>query len=275
MYNEKPAYRWLFFAKLELMISLRRTLTSCLILWSGASCASSSLLKSEFTESAFKLTKFDSDKAWELSTEFGGSFTSGNTDTQSYKGKIKGSVAYSLGRLNYHAQMFKKISKDKVSADKWKIGLKNNLDFSAHKSSFASLEYERNKFSSYDSVATFAAGYTQLMFNDDTLRWDADVGPGYKWKESNEQVLREYVMHLGTNMSLALSEHSKFIQTIIADFGLASDSADVIRSESALLTSILENLKMKLTYAFKHNNRPGENKVKLDTQTTVSLVFIF
>jgi len=239
------------------------------------SYASSSLLKSEFTESAFKLTKFDSDKAWELSTEFGGSFTSGNTDTQSYKGKIKGSFAYSLGRLNYHAQLFKKISGEKVSADKWKIGIKNNLDFSQHNSSFASLEYERNKFSNYDSVATFAAGYTQLMFNDETIRWDADVGPGYKWKESEDHDLREYVMHLGTNLSLALTKQSKLVQTIVADFGLQGDSADVIRSETAVLTSILENLKMKLTYAFKHNDQPGEGKEKLDTQTTVSLVFIF
>lgn len=244
-------------------------------LYSANSIAASKLLNSEFTEDAFKLTKFESDKDWELSTELGATLTSGNTDTQSYKGKVKGSFVYAMGRLNYHGQFFKKISADEVSADKWKVGLKSNLDFSEHNSSFASIEYEQDQFATYDSVATFAAGYTQLMFNDAYIKWDADVGPGYKWKSNKQEQLREYVMHLGTHLSIQLSEQARFIQTFIADLGVKGSATDVVRSETAILTSVLENLKMKLTYAFKHNSKPGEDKEKLDTQTTVSMVFIF
>jgi len=247
---------------------------SCIV-YSVNAIGASKLLKSDFTEDAFKLTKFSSDEAWGLSTELGATLTTGNTDTQSYKGKVKGSFAYSQGRVNYHAQFFKKISADKVSADKWKLGLKTNLDFSEHNSSFATIEYEQDQFASYESVTTFAAGYTQLMFNNSVIKWDADIGPGYKLKSNDEEDLREYVMHLGSNLSIKLSKHAKFIQTLIADFGFQGDASDVVRSETAILTSVLENLKMKLTYAFKHNSRPGENKEKLDTQTTVSMVFIF
>lgn len=239
------------------------------------SFAGNKLLASEFSEDAFKLTKFSSEKEWELSTEIGATLTSGNTETQSYKGKLTGSFAYEAGRTNYHAQFFRKISDEKVSADKWKAGIKNNLDFSEKNSSFASIEYENDDFATFDSVATFAAGYTQLMFNDSVIKWDADIGPGYKWKSNGEESLREYVMHLGTNFSIELSQQAKFIQTLIADLGLQSNATDVVRSETALLTSILDNLKMKLTYAFKHNSKPGEGKEKLDTQTTVSMVFIF
>lgn len=257
------------------MSATLRLLLLSLGLYSADGLAASKLLNSEFTEEAFKLTKFESDKEWELSTEFGATLTSGNTDTQSYKGKVTGSFIYAMGRLNYHGQFFKKISADEVSADKWKVGLKNNLDFSDQNSSFASVEYEQDQFATYDSVATFAAGYTQRMFNDSVIRWDADIGPGYKWKSNNEGELREYVMHLGTNLSVQLSQQAKFIQTLIADLGVKGNATDVVRSETAILTSVLENLKMKLTYAFKHNSRPGEDKEKLDTQTTISMVFIF
>lgn len=243
--------------------------------YSTASAADDKLLVSEYSEDSFKLTKFESEKEWELSTEFGASLTTGNTDTQAFKGKLKGSVLNSMGRFNYHAQFFKKISDDEVSADKWKVGIKNNIDFSEVNSTFASLEFEQDQFAKYDSVAIFAAGYTQRMFNDESISWDADIGPGYKWKQNDAEKLSEYVMHLGTHFSMQLSSQAKFVQTLIADLGLESDGSNVMRSETSLLTSVLDNLKMKLTYALKHNSLPGTDKEKLDTQTTVSMVFIF
>jgi len=237
--------------------------------------AESALVASEFSEDAFKSASLDSEEDSLLSAEFGASLTSGNTDTQTYTGKLQGRAAYSLGRLSYHGEFLKKISADTVSADKWKVGIKSNLDFSEHTSSFVTLEHEQDEFASYTAVTTFAAGYTQLMFNDSVITWDADIGPGYKYKTNQRDSLQEYVMHLGTNLSIELSEQAQLIQTLIADIGIQGDASDVVRSETALLTSVLENLKMKLTYAFKHNDRPGENKEKLDTQTTVSMVFIF
>jgi|GEM_PF-5648080 len=237
--------------------------------------ADSAFVASEFSEQAFTSTQFTSESDVEFSTEFGASLTSGNTDTQTYKGKLQGSFVYPLGRVNYHGEFFKKISSEEVSADKWKVGLKNNLNFTEHGSSFASIEVEQDQFANFDSVATFAAGYSRLMLNDDILKWDADIGPGYKLKSNDQERLHEYVMHLGSQLSVQLSGEAEFIQTFIADLGVKGDASDVVRAESALLTTVLDNLKMKLSYALKHNNKPGDGKEKLDTQTTVSMVFIF
>jgi len=248
---------------------------SILCLLSTNLLADSSFIQSEYSEEAFSITEFDGEVESEFSTEIGASITSGNTDTQTYKGKAQGSFTHQLGRASYHGEYFKKSSDQAVSAEKWKIGVKNNFDFSQHASSFMTAEYEQDQFSDFDSVATFAAGYTQLMFNEEGFKWHADIGPGYKLKHNPQESLSEYVMHLGSNLSVQLSDQAQFIQTLVADLSLRGDSSDVVRAESALLTSVLENLKMKLSYALKHNSNPADDNVKLDTQTTVSMVFIF
>ena len=64
------------------------------------------------------------------------------------------------------------------NADKWKAGLKHNIYFNEHSSSFAIFEYARDKFASATQTITFAAGYTQRILDNQAMLWNADIGPG-------------------------------------------------------------------------------------------------
>ncbi|PKF56283.1 hypothetical protein CW748_09980 [Alteromonadales bacterium alter-6D02] len=243
--------------------------------YSPVSFAESKLVKSQYVESAFEIESSDTDKEWELAAEVGGSFTTGNTKTKSFKAKLKGSLGYEYGRITYIAQSYRKKDNDEVSANRWKISLKNNLHFSEHASSFAIAEYEKDQFAEHNSISLFAAGYTQRLYDNEYIRWDADIGPGYNLKKFDDRDESQRIAHIGTNLKVKFSDQSEFSQKVVADLALDQDASDIIRSESALSTSILENLKMKLAFALRRDSLPGEGKEKTDTETSVSLVFIF
>lgn len=242
----------------------------------STSCfADSKLAKSEFSESSFDVKKDDGENTWDMAMEVGATLTSGNTDTQTFKGKLEGGLDYLGGRLSYLAQFYQKSVDEEKNADKWKAGLKHNIYFNEHSSSFAIFEYARDKFASATQTITFAAGYTQRILDNQAMLWNADIGPGIvrTTMETGEQ--KRKIVHLGSQFKYRLSETTEFEQKLVADFNTDGNEYDVYRSETSLSASVVENLKMKIAYATKYDADVEVGKEKLDTETSVSLVYIF
>lgn len=237
--------------------------------------AGSKLVTSDFSELAFDVAKLDIEEEWELSTELGATMTTGNTDTQALKAKIKGGLDYLSGRITYLAQFYQKTVDDERTADKWKLGLKHNIYFTEHSSSFAILEYAQDKFDSAQKTAILAAGYTQRLFDNNILLWNADIGPGIVWTDGDEGENNQNIIHLGSQFKLKLSDNAEFEQSILADLDIKGRNKDIYRSETSLSASVVENLKMKLSYAMKFDADADIDKDRLDTETSVSVVYIF
>jgi len=237
--------------------------------------ADSKLVASKFSESAFDVAKLDIENEWELSTEFGVTMTTGNTDTQALKAKIKGGLDYFSGRLTYLAQFYQKTVDEERSADKWKVGVKHNMHLSELSSTFSIIEYAQDKFASAHKKAILAAGYTQRLLDNDSILWNADIGPGVTWTEHELGRTNQRIIHLGSQLKLNLNEKTEFEQSIVADFDVKGRQKDVYRAETTLSASVVENLKMKLSYAMKFDADVDIDKEKLDTETSVTLVYIF
>jgi putative salt-induced outer membrane protein len=236
--------------------------------------AGSKLVTSDFSELAFDVAKVDIEE-WELSTELGATMTTGNTDTQAIKGKIKGGLDYLNGRLTYLAQFYQKTVDEERSADKWKVGVKHNIYFTEHSSSFSILEYAQDTFASAQKKAILAAGYTQRLFDNNILLWNADIGPGIVWTDCDEGESNQRIIHLGSQFKLKLNEKTEFEQSIVADLDIKGRNKDVYRAETSLSASVVENFKMKLSYAMKFDANVDIDKERLDTETSVSVVYIF
>lgn len=237
--------------------------------------AGSKLAKSEFTESAFDVKNNESENSWDMAAEVGATLTSGNTDTQSLKGKLEGGLGYLGGRLSYLAQFYQKTVEQEKNAEKWKIGLKHNLHLSQHRSTFSIFEYARDKFASATRTITFAAGYTQSFLNNEAVVWNADIGPGIVRTTMEDGKENRKIIHVGSQFKYKLNKKTEFEQSVVADLNLDGSDYDVYRSETSLSASVLENLKMKLAYAAKFDADVEIGKEKLDTEASVSLVYIF
>lgn len=246
-----------------------------IIVCSHACLANSKLVKSEFTESSFDVKNMPLDNEWLLATEFGLVMTSGNTETQTLFGKVDGGFHYMNERLAYLASFYQKSVDNVKSADKWKLGLKHNIYFNEYNSSFTILEYAKDNFASARTTTTLAAGYTQRLYDNHIIQWDADVGPGFVWSDYDVDTSTKKIVHLGSKLTFKIAEGTDFEQFLIADIDIKNSNKDVYRSETSLLASIVENFKMKLSYALKFDNVVDSGKDKLDTETSMSLVYIF
>lgn len=235
----------------------------------------SELARSQFSEKAFDVANVELSEEWELETELGGTLTSGNTNTRTLKGKVNGSLEYLTGRITYLAEFYQKTVDEERSADKWKIGVKHNIHFDELSSSFTIFEYVQDKFSSAHKKATLAVGYTQRLFNDSKLLWNADVGPGLVRTTNEVEEFTKRIVHVGTQVKYKLASNTNFEQVLVADFDITSRDKSVYRSETSLSASVVDNLKMKLSYAVKYDSDVELFDEKLDTETSMSLVYIF
>lgn len=243
--------------------------------------AASDLLKSDFiavfdVEATEPGGLAQQTRPWSLGVELGATITTGNTQTQTVKAKLTNDIYRQRWRLGSFIESLQKTDQQQTQADRWKLGSKMNYDFSPTNSSFLTFEYEEDKFSDYESLGVLATGYTHRLYQRNDILWDADFGPGLRWnKRQLQQTETLTVLHLGANFEMPVSEHAKFSQLVVSDFSMDSETSDVIRAESVLTASVMDNLKMKLSYTFKHDSHPGETKDKLDTQTSVTLLMTF
>ena len=216
------------------------------------------------------------ERGWAASSELGGTTTSGNTKTSTVKGKL--AVEHLLGdwKNKYLAEFLYSRDKEKKTASKWKASAKGNYRFDEISSVFVLSEFDGDEFSDYDLTSVLSSGYTRRLFEQDDSYLDGDIGPGIKvtdWKSDNTETAA--VVHLGAVYKMALSEHATFSQELVSDVALNSDNSSVSSSESAITANVMDNLKMKLAYNVKHNNRPGEDKKKVDTVTSITLLYTF
>jgi len=235
--------------------------------------SSAKLTESNFSESSFNIVNKTFKEQWLLAAEVGLTMTSGNTQTKALLGKVNGEFSYQGGRLSYLASFYQKTVNNDKSADRWRVGFKHNIYFNEHNSTFAITEYSHDTFSS--KTTTIAAGYTQRLYDNEIMEWDADIGPGFVWSDGEVDKGTNKIIHLGSKLTFKVTEQTAFEQFIIADIDINRSDKDVYRLGTSLSASIVESIKMKLSYAMKIDNVVETDREKLDTEASMSLVYIF
>lgn len=215
-------------------------------------------------------------RSWSASSELGGSTTSGNSESSTLKAKLAVEHRLADWKNKYQASFLYSDDKEKKTANKWKLSAKGNYLFNDESSLFVLSEFDGDEFADYDLTSVLSTGYTRRLYQQQDSFLDGDIGPGVKVMDrKSDSTETTAVVHLGAVYEVALSEHSTFTQELITDIALSDGNSSVSTSESAVTSNVFDNLKMKLAYNIKHNSRPGEDKEKVDTVTSVTLLYTF
>lgn len=223
---------------------------------------------------------------WEASAELGLLFTSGNTDTQTFKTKLNAARDYENWRIKgvfdyYRSEQEDQATGDsRVTGDKLFLSGQANYKFSPESKSsiFVFSSYEEDKFSGYDYQGTLAVGYGARYRYSDTLYTDYEVGPGYAVSrpivggiiQSEES---SAIVRLAGNLVWDITENSKL--NALASSETGKDNTKT-RAEVAISANINSSLALKFTIAATHNSfLEDSTKEKLDTETAVTLVYTF
>lgn len=225
-------------------------------------------------------------QGWKASAELGLLFTSGNTETESYKGKLnisrdienwrhKGVVDY------YRAEQVDQSTGEKeLTADKIFVSAQTNYKFKpdSRSSMFLFGSYEEDPFSGFEYQGTVAVGYGARYRYSEKIYADYEIGPGYT---INKPILDgipqesegSAILRLAGSLSWDISENSAFNALLASEVG---EDNTKTRGEVSVSSNINGSLAMKFSIAATHNSDlQDETLENLDTETAVTLVYTF
>lgn len=215
-------------------------------------------------------------RPWQATAELGGTMTTGNTETSTLKAKLNMKHEIAQWKNAYFADVLYSEDGENKTASRWKVGAKGGYVIDETSNMFILGEHEQDEFSDYDSVSSFAGGYSKRLLKSEQSLLDLDVGPGYKYFDlMNGTSEKTGILHIGVSYENTLSETSKFTQVLVSDIAFKDDTSTLSRSETAITANIMGELAMKLGLTIRHDNNAGIDKKSIDTETTVTLLYTF
>jgi putative salt-induced outer membrane protein len=202
----------------------------------------------------------------------------GNVDMTRHDGEWKNEV--------YVAGLYGK-SAGIVSAERWETRLQSNYTFSDDIFAFGGLRYEHDMFDGFQYQASATVGLGDKFINTVDTKLTGQIGAGYRrlrpeliFKNPDGVVTSrqlqdasgEAIGTVGVDFSHALTK-----TTVVTDkFLMEAGSANILlHDEIALNVKMSQKLALSVGYGLTDNTKPPATTKKLDTVTTVNLVFSF
>ncbi|WP_052691917.1 DUF481 domain-containing protein [Teredinibacter purpureus] len=238
-------------------------------------------------------------KSISAEAELGALTTSGNTQSNAFKGKLD--ITHDLDKWlnNYVIEGFYKeneveimledeiLSENQVTAEKYFMSAQSDYKLNEeHRGLFVYASYENDKFSGYDYQGTLAAGYSNRLFKTEATKLNYSIGPGlaYSKTENSTNNNGDYllgkseeslVLRISGNFQWKLSEHAKFTQTLSSDIAFDSAKNSKTKAETALTAALNGSFALKAGFSIYNNSVVLDNIEKTDTQTSLTLVYTY
>lgn len=211
----------------------------------------------------------------------------GNTDAESFNAVLDMARIDGPWKHALHLAALYGSSAGITSAERWEASWQTNYDISKTLFSFGGLRYEHDLFSGFEYQASASAGLGYKLIDTDKTKLSAQVGVGYRRLRPEEidkgasgaviaripgdaqgdAVVTAQVDYL-QNLTSTTSLSNKFL--------LESGSNDtLIKDDVALTVKMSTKLALSVGYGLQDNTKPPPGLKKLDTVTTVNLVYAF
>jgi putative salt-induced outer membrane protein len=216
----------------------------------------------------------DSTSGWSGSGEVGLASAKGNTDSQTYVGKLN--ISKDIEQWSYAAgaQFLYTKSDGEESARRYEAfgSAAYNLDDRNYINSV--LHTKRDHYATYEYQHTASVNYGYKAINNDRTKLIFEIGPGYRWaKIQDERIHENEVIGRGlVDFSHKLTDTTSFFNTLLVESG---SSNTYIADDIGLQVQMSKALALKAAYQVHHNTDTFEGTKKTDTLTTVNVVYGF
>ncbi len=224
---------------------------------------------------------------WMGKGQFGFLDSRGNSDAESINGNVD-MTRYDGDWKNeaYVSGLYGK-SSGVVSAERWETRMQTNYTFTDGIFAFGGLRFEHDMFDGFQYQASVTGGLGDKFINTADTKLIGQIGVGYR-RLRPELIFRdpdgvvtsrelqdatgEAIGTLGVDFSHALTK-----TTVVTDKFLMEAGSDntLLHDEVAVNVKMSEKLALSVGYGVTDNTNPPPTIKKVDTVTTVNLVFSF
>ena len=174
-----------------------------------------------------------------------------------------------------------------VSAERWETHGQSNYTLSGDLFVFGGLRYEHDLFDGFQYQASVTSGLGYKLLNGDDTKLTLQVGAGYRRlrpetidkDDSGEVISRtpldatgEAIATVGVDFSHAFTKTTTLTNKFLTEAG--SDNT-LLHDELALTVKMSDKLALSVGYTISDNTKPPAPLKKVDTLTSVNLVFGF
>ncbi len=213
-------------------------------------------------------------KLWSGSIDVGFTNTDGNTNERNLKAKALIEYNRDKWRNTFNFDTLNTESEGTRSAERYFVADRQAYQYDEANYVYGYGSYDDDRFSGYQYQGTLSAGWGRRLIHEESMEWDAEVGPGYRRsktdRDAGSDTQEEAIIRGFTQYSWDFSETANFMQLLSVEAG---DKNTISRSETALKVSIYGSLSMKLAYTIKYTEKVPAGKVHAGTETSFTLSY--
>lgn len=208
---------------------------------------------------------------WGGEAEAGAIMTSGNTETESIKTKLRIENERVRWRHRLTADYLKASDSSTTTAERTTAAFKSDYKVNAANYFFAVMRYDRDTFSGYTAQTSETAGYGRRLTFSSRLKAEIEGGVGGRQTRYVDRTRKSVaILRLAAKCTYAFSQTSEVREEFLSE--IASDNT-YTESVASLKSRINGKFSMKLAFTWTHNSYVPQDIKKTDTTTSVTLVY--
>ena len=255
--------------------------------WAGA--AALLMLSSASIVRADDPTPPPPEHVWVGKGQFGFLESKGNSDAESINGSIDMSRSDDAWKNAFYIGGLYGKNNGILSAERAEVREQTNYDLTPRMFVFGGLRYEHDEFDGFEYQGSITGGAGFKVINSDKTKFTTQLGAGYRRlrpetlnkdpdgsgeviSRTAEDATGEAIATLGIDFSHQFNASTTLTNKFLLEYG----SADTLtHDELALVVKMAKKLALSVGYAIDDNSAPGPGLKKVNTLTTVNLVFGF
>jgi putative salt-induced outer membrane protein len=224
---------------------------------------------------------------WIGKGQFGFLDSKGNSDAESINGNIDMLRYDGAWKNEFYLGGLYGQNSGIVAAERWEARGQSNYTISGDLFAFGGLRYEHDLFDGFEYQASVTGGLGYKIIDSDDTKLTAQVGAGYRRlrpeiidKDATGAVISRTPLDAsgnaigtaGVDFSHAFNKSTSISNKFLIESG---SSNTLITDALALTVKMSTKLALSVGYAISNNSNPPAPLKKLDTVSTVNLVFSF
>lgn len=211
---------------------------------------------------------------WEGEVKLGANRATGNSDNIAVGFGLEASRP--TGDFVHNIRAFADLARqnDETTQKRWGAAYKLDYQLSDRTYAFTRFSYEEDEFSGFDYRLFAGAGLGHFIYDTENLSWSVEGGPGYRYSpiDDTREIEQQFALYGSTEFDWTIREGVVFEQDVNVTWTQATST---LQSITALRTNITEALATLLSYEYRFETDPPEDRARIDTIARVSIVYGF
>jgi putative salt-induced outer membrane protein len=211
---------------------------------------------------------------WTGKGEAGLAFASGNSDSRTANARVAAThkddgVEWNFGLGGLYVR-----SDGNTTARRWEASTQARIDFYQRNFWYGGVRYEEDPFSGFHHQGLVTTGAGRRFFDDDRTRLLLQAGAGYKFLDpiGEPEGIKKHSFTGVASMEFnhRLTDTTTLIDRFAGEF---TSSNNFLQNEVGVTVKMTDRVALSLAYHVRFNTDPPAGFEKVDTLTTVNLVY--